>query len=423
MLPEVTFRHLSVDDIDRIAWWLEDTEVSSNWFGHYGCGDPIHRGYDPRLMLEATEWEWERVFGDPGRLIYSIYDEGGQHIGECQVVLDGEGGAELSLLIGRKDLWHRGYGTSTVVKLLDKLFGPLGLDTAWVNVPEENGPALGLFEKLGFALEATRDLCTRPDGTALKASILSIGARSHRASTPKVETRSKPIRTVVAIAGLAGSGSEALGEKVARMTGSRFLNEELSERLAQRLRCSVGEIEALEASSRSRWARLLSPIALPLDWSTPYDSGFYHFWPDSDEPYRHLDDAITRKSYLEGMTGVVKGLATKGNVVLHGSCSHLFVPSSEALTVFVSASPSSRARRVAAEHELSIDEASRLLKRQDRGTVYGFKSLFGSDLLDPDQYDLSLNLDRLPLDRAAQIIVGALGATADLAVAEVATRA
>ena len=93
MLPEVTLRNVSMDDVDRVAWWLEDWELSSSWFGHYGCGDPVHRGYDPRHMIEATVWEWGRVFGDPNRLISSMYDENGQHIGECQVIIDGEGGA------------------------------------------------------------------------------------------------------------------------------------------------------------------------------------------------------------------------------------------------------------------------------------------------------------------------------------------
>ena len=82
MLSEITLKNVSRDDVDRVAWWLEDEELSSRWFGHYGCGDPVHRGYDPQHMLEATESEWMHVFDEPHRLIYSIYSEKMEHIGE-----------------------------------------------------------------------------------------------------------------------------------------------------------------------------------------------------------------------------------------------------------------------------------------------------------------------------------------------------
>ena len=162
MLPEVTLRNVSRDDVDRIAWWLEVEEISSKWFGHYGCGDPVHRGYDPRHMLEAAEREWRSVFSNPERRIFSIYDKEEDHIGECQVVFDEGGGAELSVLMGRKDLWHRGLGTATVMTLLERTFGQYGLDRAWVNIPEDNAPALGLFQKLGFVSEATRGAVQAP---------------------------------------------------------------------------------------------------------------------------------------------------------------------------------------------------------------------------------------------------------------------
>ena len=134
MLPEVTFKSVSRDDVDRIAWWLQDDDLTSRWFGHYSADDPVHPGYDPSHMLEASDWEWRRTFGDPRRAIFSIYNTADEHVGECQVQHDGEGGAELTVIIGRKDLWHHGYGTATMLELLDKVFNTIGLDAAWVTV-------------------------------------------------------------------------------------------------------------------------------------------------------------------------------------------------------------------------------------------------------------------------------------------------
>ena len=166
MNPEIALNEVSREDVYRIARWLEDENVSSRWFGHYACGDPVHRGYEPDQMLAASESEWDRVLRmDPHRVIFSIYrvvENGDDHIGECQILLDGRVGAELSVLIGRKDLWHRGYGTTAVMTLLDQVFSFYRLDRAWVSVPEDNTAALGLFEKLGFVYGPVSKAMLRP---------------------------------------------------------------------------------------------------------------------------------------------------------------------------------------------------------------------------------------------------------------------
>ena len=64
MLPIVSLRSVSRDDVDRVAWWLEDAEVSSRWFGQYAWGEPIHRSYEPAHMLESSDYEWRHIFGD-----------------------------------------------------------------------------------------------------------------------------------------------------------------------------------------------------------------------------------------------------------------------------------------------------------------------------------------------------------------------
>ncbi len=131
MFPAVALKDVTRADVARIAIWLDDEDVSSRWFGHYACGDPVHRGYEPVHMATASDSEWDRVFNrDPRRFIFSIYCEDHGHIGESQIIIDEAGRAELSLLIGRKDLWHHAYGTSTVMVLLDKIFNYYKLQRA-----------------------------------------------------------------------------------------------------------------------------------------------------------------------------------------------------------------------------------------------------------------------------------------------------
>jgi RimJ/RimL family protein N-acetyltransferase len=361
-------------------------------------------------MLESTDWEWQSVFGDSNRLIFSIYNDLNEHIGECQVLLDGEGGAELSLLIGRKDLWHHGYGTSTVFLLLDRIFGTLRMERAWVNVPEDNAPARGLFEKLGFTGNAIRELCRRPDGTALNACILEIDTRSYLVRRSAEEQAPEPV-PVLTITGLPGSGSEAIGAEIARLLNCRVVDEEMVDLLCRRLRCSPGEVEGFKAGHRSFWGRMLSAIVVPMEWSATYDVGYHVFRPEPD--HEVLQDQLTKVRYLEGLQGVIRNLCAEGNVVLHGHGAHMFAPSDrDAINVFVSASTESRERRSAAELGLTPEDARKWLKRADGETLSVYKNLLGSDLRDMGEFDITLNADRMSAEAAAKMVVGAVQVSA-----------
>ncbi len=414
MLPPLTLRDVSRDDVDRVSWWLEDGEISSRWFGHYACGDPIHRGYDPQQMLEATEADWKRVFGDPRRLIYSIYTDSAEHIGEAQVLLDGREGAELSLLIGRKDLWHHGYGTATVLHLLDRVFDDMRMSKAWVNVPDDNAPALGLFMKLGFDLEKPREQwkerCRRPDGSSLHASILSVTAEQYLDRQPSAKLQETQ-RPVVTVTGLPGSRSEETAREVARALSSRYVDDEqIRAALQDRLRCSSGELDAFEASHRSRWARALASMAVPFTGVAGYEMGHWaHSGYAAD--YELLEDRLTRKQYLAALASVVRGIAANGPAVMHGYGSHLFVPDGvQALNVFISAAPDYRLARIQSDYGVSAKEARKWMKQTDKQARAVFKNLFGCDLLDVRKYDLTVNVDRSSPSRASDVVLGALEA-------------
>ena len=111
-------------------------------------------GYTPSHILEATDTEWNEVFSNETRKIFSVHDVDGQHIGEGQMVIEAPlYEAQLFILIGRKDLWYRGYGTAGLAQLLDLAFYTYGLHRGWVDIPEYNLPAMHMAERIGFVLE------------------------------------------------------------------------------------------------------------------------------------------------------------------------------------------------------------------------------------------------------------------------------
>ncbi len=404
MLPEVTLRNVTRDDVDRIAWWLEDVDLSNRWFGRYSSDDPVHPGYDPRHMIEASDWEWDRTFDNPGRAIFSIYNSADEHVGECQVHLDGEGGAELSVIIGRKDLWHHGYGTATMMTLLERVFNTMRADRAWVTVPIDNQPAIGLFEKLGFVIDS---------GKAVKhgtVDVVHMAVSSTRYSATDSRAQMELALTpVVAITGLPGSGSEALGREVARLLDSEFMGDEIRESLCERLQCSEAELESFENSYKSFWSRLLASIVVPTEIATAYENGYHAYAPNQVREYDELlAEPIIKELYLKKLRRIVRRHAAEGNAVLHGHACHLFLPDEvEGLTVFVSASPESRALLLAEDGE-KPDDSRKRLERIDGEQQQIFNKVFGCDIDDPSKFDITVNLDRITIADAAELIVEVL---------------
>lgn len=154
MFPEVHLTATSREDVTRIKDWLNDTEVNSFWYGVDGDGAPLHIGYSPEHMLQASDEEWQQVFDSDERKIFSIYAGEDGHIGEGQLLVEWPLlEAQLFLMVGRKDLWHHHYGTSALLRLLDEAFDTYQLHRVWVDVPEYNEHALQLVRHLGFVLE------------------------------------------------------------------------------------------------------------------------------------------------------------------------------------------------------------------------------------------------------------------------------
>lgn len=154
MFPDVTLRPVSREDVERLVSWLSDPEVSSLWYGLGEDRVPLHIGYSPHLMCQATDQEWQLVFGDEDRKIYSIYTSGGDHVGEGQLIIEWPlSEAQVFILIGRKDLWHHHYGTMTMIKILNLAFDTFGLHRVRVDVPEYNVHALQMCRHIGFVLE------------------------------------------------------------------------------------------------------------------------------------------------------------------------------------------------------------------------------------------------------------------------------
>lgn len=178
----VRLEPVTKDDVGRIRDWLGDDEVAKRWFGRYSYGNPAHLGYNPDRMASADEHEWERTFNNPEHRILSIKTETGEHIGEIHVAVEEAlGDGQLSILIGRKDEWHKGYGTAGAEAALAACFTEWGLYRVWVDVPEYNEAARHMFEHLGFVHEGTLRKSRPHEGARYDSVVMGILANEYAA--------------------------------------------------------------------------------------------------------------------------------------------------------------------------------------------------------------------------------------------------
>ncbi len=409
MLPKIELKNISREDVDRMAWWLDSKDVAEKWFGHYGCGDPIHRSYDPKQMLESSDSEWELVFNNPNRLILSVYDEMDNHIGESQIVFNSSSGAELSIIIGRKDLWHRGFGTSTLMVLLTKLFEQFSVSTVWVRVPTINLEALGLFEKLGFICRETVVNCTNSDQNSQRSAVLALSSESFWAGRMGVKRFADSL-PAVSITGLVGSKSKEVSDLVCQTLDLKLLDDEIDDEMCARLDSTPAELASFESNYATFWSRLMAAYADPVQLSNDEGASYLLIHPSPFPISNNLfEPAINKKKYLRELESVIEDCSKSGGVLIHGHSSHLFIAEkSSTLKVFISADKETRSQVFSIDRGITLDDARKVVAKGDKRLKSINKYLFGSDIMNLNQYDVVLNSSNNTVEDIVGAIIGIL---------------
>ncbi|MBN19293.1 MAG: hypothetical protein CL758_07475 [Chloroflexi bacterium] len=151
----ITLKSVIKDDVLNVQRWLENELVADSWFGRYSYGDFAHLGYHPEEMAHAHKEEWDKVFSDPEHKIFSIYHNN-EHVGESHLAIEESlGDAQLSILIGDPNNWHKGYGTAAAKATIKMAFEEFRIFRIWVDIPEYNEDAINMFSHMNFTHEGT----------------------------------------------------------------------------------------------------------------------------------------------------------------------------------------------------------------------------------------------------------------------------
>jgi hypothetical protein len=106
---------------------------------------------------------------------------------------------------------------------------------------------------------------------------------------------------------------------------------------------------------------------------------------------------------------VLRAFADRGSVVIVSHAASFALADRDVLRVMVTASPETRARRVATANDSSARDAARQVKKEDDARADYLQRFYGVGRELPTHYDLVVNTDTLSPDEAAGLIAGATG--------------
>ena len=201
-------------------------------------------------------------------------------------------------------------------------------------------------------------------------------------------------RILVCISHAAGAGGEEVGRLVADRLGFLYVNEEIVARAAAKGGVNAADV-ADEERRKSLAARALNAIA--QGGGEAWTLGAVGPVGSREE----LDSDDIRSLIRE----TIEQTAARGKAVIVAHAASYAIGRGDAvLRVLVTASPETRATRVAGAEGVDQATAARAVKKSDAGRADYLKRFYDVREESPTHYDLVLNTDALSIEQAAELI-------------------
>ena len=143
---KIYLRPIDADDIDQFVTWLNDEEVRQ----YLSIAIPFYN-------IREREYV-DNLYKDDSNIgLGIVIKENNKHIGNVGLhkISSIDRNAELTIFIGDKDSWSKGYGTEAIKLMVDYGFNQLNLHRIHLGVFDFNKRAERSYEKAGFKKEGT----------------------------------------------------------------------------------------------------------------------------------------------------------------------------------------------------------------------------------------------------------------------------
>lgn len=143
----VYLRPVEKDDLAHIRAWVNNPEVRAL------------TGETRPMSTSGADAFYDKLQHDETRVWFIVVEKASHRpIGECGLLRMTHAWrtTDLSIIIGERDAWGRGYGTQALTLLMDYAFGALNFHRIAIGVVGFNERALRFYEKMGFRREGVQ---------------------------------------------------------------------------------------------------------------------------------------------------------------------------------------------------------------------------------------------------------------------------
>jgi cytidylate kinase len=200
--------------------------------------------------------------------------------------------------------------------------------------------------------------------------------------------------SVICISHADGAGGREIGKRVAEKLGFRYVDEEIVARAAAKGGISPADVADVE-QRKSALVRLLHELARG---AAPESYGF----PVSTGPAGTAAAPDAIRSLIQD--AIVETASSDRVVVVAHAAARALTEKTGVLAVLVSASPETRAHRVAEAEEIELRDAKRAIAEADAARADYLRRFYDVRSEQSTDYDLVVNTDTLSFERAVELV-------------------
>jgi cytidylate kinase len=196
---------------------------------------------------------------------------------------------------------------------------------------------------------------------------------------------------VITISRQFGAGGKTLGKRVAETLGYTFADEDIIQMIAEKAKVSPGWVESVEKEAGGRLSRIVNRmVSKPLVDKVLKDERGY------------IDEQI----YIDYLVILINQMAEEDNVVfLDRGSQYILNDLPEAYHILMINTLENRIQFMMDHYDMSAKRAAQVVKNEERRRINLYRKIGKQDYDQPELYHLVINMARIDLDGAADLII------------------
>lgn len=195
---------------------------------------------------------------------------------------------------------------------------------------------------------------------------------------------------VITISRQFGAGGKTLGEMVAQKMNYSFVDSEIIQMVAKKAKVSTHWVESIEKEAGGKLLKFMTGLVSKSLVERVLD-----------DQHGYIDEEI----FIELLNKIIVEIADEGNAVVLGrGGQYILRDRDDAYHILLIAHLNDRIHFMESRYGLSTGQAIQAVSREDRRRSNFYRKFGKEDYDNPDLYHLALNMSKLKLEKACDLI-------------------